>query len=190
MSQNDKFCPNCGSVAGSAGAPQSEKGTGGDQGSAVISPHKSSLGLDANIASAIIFAAVGILSWIPYLGYAAWIVPLVFFFMEKESKFVKFSSVTALVIGIISVAISIVFAIIALALTPRSLESIINFAMSGRSGILIFFSTLAIIIAIAFTALFIFLAFMAYSYKQVKLPIVGPIAAKAAEKLDNIKSGS
>ena len=151
-----------------------------------IEPHKSSLGMDANIASLLVFVAMAVVSWIPYLGWLAWAVPLVFFFMEKSSKFVKYQAITALVVGIIRAAISIVFQIFTWILTPRSLSSAISYLSGSGWGIWALLGLLSTIIGIAITVLIVYLVFMAYSYKQVELPIIGPIATKASEKLDNI----
>ena len=197
MEKGVKFCPSCGKAAETTGAPQKEQGKGNNQGSLTISPHKSSLGLDANIAAAIVFAGMALLIWIPYVGYAAWILPLVFFFIEKESKFVKHAIITALVIGIIGAVILIIIGIIMRALgsvgTP-SFSDILNpgyyASLQRRYNLLKFFNALSVIFKIAFVSFFVFLAAMAFMYKQINLPIIGPIAAKAAEKLENIKDKS
>jgi len=194
MGKDEKFCPNCGKAADTTSAAKNEQTGGSVNSGATISPHKSSLGMDANIVAAIVFAGTALLSWIPYVGYAAWAIPLVFFFLEKDSKFVRFSCVTALVIEIIAVIISIIFAIIIMALTPNRsdvLYGILNYeSYRWRLGALSFFSALTVIFVVAFIVLFIFLAIMAFMYKQIKLPIIGSIAEKAANKLDNIKNSS
>jgi len=51
----------------------------------VIQPHRSSLGLDANLAAMIIYIAAIVLSWIPFAGFISLAVPIVFFILEKES---------------------------------------------------------------------------------------------------------
>ena len=149
--------------------------------------HKSSLGMDANIAALIIFIAMAVVSWIPYLGWVAWAVPLVFFFIEKSSKFVRFQAVTALVVGIIRAAISIVLQIFVWILKPKDWYSTAMY-LSGRGwGAWALLGTISIIVGVAITVLIVYLVIMAYGYKQVELPIIGPIAAKASDRLDNIK---
>jgi uncharacterized membrane protein len=153
---------------------------------AIIEPHKSSLGMNANLATLLIFIGMGVVSWIPYLGWIAWAVPLAFFFMEKESKFVKFQAVTALVLGVIWSAISIVLKIFVWALTPKDLYSAVGY-LTGRSwGAWVLLGTISTILGVIMTAIIVYLTVMAYGYKQVELPVIGPIAAKASEKLDSL----
>jgi len=152
----------------------------------VIEPHKSSLGMEANIAVAVVFIAMGVVSWLSYLGWIAWAVPLVFYYMEKESKFVKFQSAQAFVVGVMSAAISIVLRILVWATTPRDFYSALSFVMNRGWGIWTFFGTLATIFGIAFTVLYVYVVYSAYNYKQVELPIIGPLAVKAGEAIDGM----
>jgi len=142
--------------------------------------------MDANIASIIIFIAMAVVSWIPYLGWVAWAVPLVFFYLEKNSGFVKFQAVTALIIGIIWAAISIVLQIFTWILIPRDIYSAVSY-LSGRGwGPWMLLGAISTIVGLAATALSVFLIYSAWGYKQVELPVIGPIAAKVSEKLNHI----
>jgi uncharacterized membrane protein len=153
----------------------------------IIEPHKSSFGMDANIVSLLIFIIIAVVSWVPYLGWLAWAVPLVFFLIEKNSKFVKFQAVQALVIGIIRAAIVIILQIFIWILTPKDFQSALNY-LSGRGwGAWALLGTFSTIIGLAITVLIVYLVIMAYGYKQVELPFIDPIAAKASDKLENIK---
>lgn len=152
----------------------------------IIEPHKSSLGMDANIASMVIFIAMAVVSWIPYLGWVAWGVPLVFFFMEKNSKFVKFQAVTALVVGLIRAVIAIILQIFVWLLTPKDWYSALSYATGRGWGVWALLGTVSTIIGVAITVLIVYLIIMAFGYKQVELPVIGPVAAKASEKLDII----
>jgi uncharacterized membrane protein len=158
-----------------------------------IQPHKSSIGMDANIASLVIFIAMAVASWIPYIGWAAWVVPLVFFFMEKVSGFVKFQAVTAFIIGIIQAAISIVLQIFIWITTPRitdvasAIRAAERLAVGKTWGIWSFFGGLATVVNIAISILIVYLIVMAYQYKQVELPVIGPLAETASAKLDSYR---
>ena len=151
-----------------------------------IQPHKSSLGMNANLASLVIFAAMIVVSWIPYLKWVAWGVPLVFFFMEKSSGFVKFQAVTALILGIISAAFSLILQIFIWILTPKNIYSAVNLALGRGWGAWVLLGTLSTIIAVILTIIEIYMIWKAYAYKQVELPIIGPAARKASEKLSNM----
>jgi len=162
----------------------------------IIKPHKSSLGMDANILSGLIYIVPFLFSLIPYVGYVAWVIPIVIFFLEKESKFVKFNAVTDIVISIIAAIVGIIFAIIIWAATPkipRDPEALFYYYMTGgvnaNLGLIAFLGAISLIFTLLILALIIFLAIMAFTYKQVELPIIGPLALKLSEKLDGMSSG-
>ena len=155
----------------------------------VIEPHKSSLGMDANIASILVFAAMAIVSWLGFLAWFAWAVPLVFFYLEKESAFVKFQAMQALVIGIASAVINIIFRIFIRMLTPRDIYSALNYAMGRGWGAWRLLGTLSSIVGIAFLALEIFIIYSSYNWKQVEIPVVADFAAKARAILDSSGKG-
>ena len=146
-----------------------------------IQPHISSLGMNANIASLVIFAGMIVVSWIPYLKWIAWGVPLAFFFIEQRSGFVKFQAVTALIIGIISAAFSLVFQILIWILTPKDLYGAVNLVLGKGWGVWVLLGTISTIIAVIFAIIEVYMTWMAYTYKQVELPIIGPVARKASE---------
>jgi len=149
----------------------------------IIEPHKSSLGMDANFASLIIYISIAALSWIPYIQYVAWAAPLVFFFMEKNSKFVKYQAIQALIVGIIWAVIDIIFSIIMWAMIPRSynLYGLINF--SSRWAAFNVVRIIFLIIELAFTVLVVYFVIMVYQWKQVELPVIGPMVNSISEKL-------
>ena len=149
----------------------------------IIQPHKSSLGMDANLAVLLTYIGMAVISWLPYIGYIAWAVPIVIFFMEKESKFVKFQAVQALIIGIVREVIAIIFAIIVWAVTPKDIVGILTLNSWGAAA---FVGGISVIVGIAITILIIYVVVMAYGYKQVEIPVIAPIAAKASEKLENV----
>jgi uncharacterized membrane protein len=99
-----------------------------------IEPHKSSLGLDANIAVLIIYIAMAVVSWVWMFSWVAWAVPIVFFFLEKESKFVKFQAVQAFIIGLVRAGFAFVFQIFIWILTPRGYIGGLFFWAAGGWG--------------------------------------------------------
>jgi len=147
-----------------------------------VQPHKSSLGMDANIAAVLIYAAMIVIGWIPYIGWIAWAVPIVFYVLEKQSKFVKFNAITALIVGIVRAVISIILQIFIWILTPTLLTGV-GLALLGLLGLI------SIIIGLAITLAIVYLIVMAYGYKQVEIPGIGPIATKLSESLDKINIG-
>ena len=137
----------------------------------------------------VIFVAMAAIAWIPFLKWIAWGVPIVFFILEKESKFVKFQASTALVIGIIQEIINIVLQIFIWILTPKDWYSTLSY-LSGRGwGAWALLGTLSTIIAIAISLVVLYLIYKAYKYEQVELPVIGSIAAKASDKLNTVNIG-
>ncbi|MCL2339571.1 MAG: hypothetical protein FWC59_01555, partial [Actinomycetia bacterium] len=136
----------------------------------VVAPHKSSLGMNANLAVLVIYIVMGVVSWIPYLGWVAWAVPIVFYVLEKYSGFVKFHAVQALAIGIIRAAFSILLTIFVWILTPKTYSDLLNYATGGW-GAWTVLGGISIVLGLAITALMIFMVITAWNYKQVELPI-------------------
>jgi len=153
---------------------------------ATIEPHRSSLGMQANIAVLVIYIAMAVVSWIPYLGWIAWVVPIIFYVMEKESKFVKFQAAQALVIGIIRAVFAIVLQIFVWILTPHNVYDLYNLAVGRGWGAWVLLGTISTIIGVIITLVEVYILFQAYQWKQVELPIIGPMAAKASSKMDTI----
>jgi len=151
-----------------------------------IDPHKSSLGMDANVAALMVFVAMTVVSWMSYLSWIVWCVPVVFFFLEKESAFVKVVAVQAFIIGVISAAFSILFRIIIWILTPKDIYSAMRY-LTGRSwGIWSLFSTISVIISIAISIALVYLAYSAWMYKQVEMPVVSSFEPKATDFLTKL----
>ncbi|MCL2805934.1 MAG: DUF4870 domain-containing protein [Treponema sp.] len=144
----------------------------------VFKPHKSSLGMNANILAMMIYIAPFFISLIPYVGYAAWILPLVIFIVEKKSKFVKFHAMTALIIMIIAAVVGIVLMIIIWSMSPFYSFGFFYYGFGG--GIVGLLMAILLIFSLSLLVLDIFLCIKAYSYKIVGLPIVGRIAANAS----------
>ena len=103
---------------------------------------KSSTGLEENVA--------GLLC---YVGW--WITGLVFFLIEKDSKFVKFHAMQSI---ITFVALMVIWWII-------SVIPLIGWVISGLMGIL-------------FVVLWIILMIKAYPGEKFKLPVIGDLAEK------------
>jgi uncharacterized membrane protein len=116
-------------------------------GNTLATPEKSSTGMDANLAA--------LLSYL--LGF---ITGIVFFILEKDSKYVKFHAMQSI---LVSVAIMIV-----------------NFIL-GLIPILGWI--LAFLISLASIILWIVLMIKAYKYTWFKLPVIGEIAEKQSTSI-------
>jgi uncharacterized membrane protein len=142
-----------------------------------VNPHRSSLGMDANIMALLCYLAAFVLAWIPYIKYVAPLAPLVIFFIEKGSPFVKFHAIQAFALVVVNWVLMIIFEIIYVSMWRNALYS---FGSSlGAIGIV---STLAVIIGIVLTIFAIIAMVKAYGYFEFKLPVVGNIADKLSKK--------
>lgn len=149
-----------------------------------VEPHKSSLGLDANMLALLCYISAFALSWIPVVKYVAWIAPLIIFFVEKDSAFVKFhamqSFILEVIVWIFTVVISIIITIIWSMYASTSYYDYTSLsAAAGLAGIL---STILIVIGIVVTVFAIIAMFKAYSYNEYKIPLVGALAEKWSKK--------
>ena len=141
----------------------------------VIAPHKSSIGnMDANIAVLLMFIATFVLSWIPYIQYIAWAAPIVFFVLEKQSAFVKFQAVQGLIIAIVRTVLTILFNIITWAMIPKDIYGLLTVGVFSAGYWIV--SIIAVIVGLALTALVLYIIVMAYGYKNVEVPVIGPLA--------------
>ena len=114
-----------------------------------------------------------------------WIVGLIFFFIEKENRFVRFHAMQSIIFGIANSVIMCVLAVLAVILTFAF--GIGGAVVGGGIGTLI--SMLVWLIWLLFwvigLALFlglIFAAVKAYQGQKFKLPVIGNMAEKIVDK--------
>lgn len=113
---------------------------------------KSSLGMDENLAAllAYLFSFIG---------------GLIFFFVEKESKFVKFHSMQSIIIGAGCIAINIVAAIL---------------GFIPIIGLIIWLASVLVNLGVFVVS--IIMMIKAYQGEWFELPVVGKIAMEQANK--------
>lgn len=114
-----------------------------------------------------------------------WIVGLIFFFIEKENKFIRFHALQSILFGIANTIIMMVLVVVAVVLTfafgiggamvGGGIGAIINLLVMVI-WLLFWLVTLALLIGLVFAAV------KAYQGQQFKLPIIGNIAEKNVNK--------
>lgn len=131
-------------------------------------------GLDPKVAAAISYI---------------WIVGLVFFFIEKENRFVRFHAMQSILFGIVNSVIMVVLAIVATILTVVFSIGAAAMASAGGSGagtlvgLLVWLIWLIFwLIAMVFLVGLILAAVKAYQGQMFKLPIIGNMAEKIVNK--------
>ncbi len=148
-----------------------------------VGPHKSSIGnLDANIVALLVYLAGGILAGIPIIGWVLWLAPLVVFILEKQSSFVRFHALQALLLcAVYFVVVTLIGGILVSVTQVR-----IGFGWgSVPSTASIAIGWIFFIISIGLWALEIYALYNAYMYKMFKIPFIGNLA----EKYSNTKIG-
>ena len=132
---------------------------------------KSALGLEGNIAALI--------------GYIIWPVALVCVIIEKENKFVRFHAIqsllyhAAMIVAVVLLVIIVIFLGI-IGIASAAAGSSAGGAVGGIFGSLI--SLVWLVFVLVYLAGLIYAAVQAYGNKWFKLPIVGNMAEKFANK--------
>ena len=114
-----------------------------------------------------------------------WIVGVIFFFIEKENKFVRFHAMQSILFGIANTVIMVVLLIIGVILTFAF--GIGGTIIGGVVGSLVSMLTWVIwllfwVIAIALILGLVLAAVKAYQGQKLKLPIIGNIAEGIVER--------
>jgi len=130
---------------------------------------KSALGLDGNVAAA--------------LGYPIGIIAIICLVMEKENRFVKFHALQSILlhVGFIVVAIAlwiIGFILIIAGVAASAATS--SGAIGSLLGMLI--GLVWLVVVVAYLGGLIFAAVKSYGGAQFKLPVIGNMAEKFANK--------
>jgi len=127
-------------------------------------------GLDPKIAAA--------LSYI-------WIVGLVFFFIEKENRFVRFHALQSIIFGIANMVIMMVLAVFAVILTFAFGigGAMVGGALGSLVSLLVWLVWLIFwLLGLLFFVGLILSAVKAYQGQKFKLPIIGNMAEKIVDK--------
>jgi uncharacterized membrane protein len=89
----------------------------------------------------------------------SWVGGLVFYFVEKQNRFVRFSAMQSIIIGALWVAVALTFSI-----------------LSGLPGLGILFRILSVLVNIGFVALSVALIVLGFKAKKLVLPFIGELA--------------
>jgi uncharacterized membrane protein len=130
---------------------------------------KSALGLDGNLAAA--------------LGYPIGIIAIICLIMEKENRFVKFHALQSILlhVGFIVVAIAVwIIGIVLLIAGAAASAASGSGAAGGIVGML--FGLIWLVVIVAYVGGLIFAAVKSYGGAYFKLPVIGNIAEKFANK--------
>ena len=150
-------------------------------------PHKSSIAnLDANLVALFVYLIPMLVGFAFHASALAWIIPLVVFFVEKDSDLVKFHCVQAVMLvfipGVLSFIISMITAIIGGTAVVTgwfvSFSGIMSLLTGSVFGIiLLVFGLITGIIALVFFVFKVIAMIKAYNYIAYEVPVIGKIAS-------------
>jgi uncharacterized membrane protein len=120
-----------------------------------------SLGMEANIAAG--------LSYISIVG-------LIFFFIEKTNRFVRFHAAQSILLAIVAIALEIVLAFVNGIFFSAALATNSAAAASASLGVAGIFSCISSLVGLGLFALFIWGLIAGFTGRYVKFPIIGNIA--------------
>ena len=148
----------------------------------VFPPHKSSLGLDANLVMLIAYLGGSLLAFIPIVKYVAFAVPIVIFFIEKSSPYVKFHSAQAIVLQVFNWIVSIISGILVGVFQGVLYSSSDLGAITVASVLVMIFGLITTIVSIVILVFEIICLVKSWKYECYKLPVFGDLAEKLAAK--------
>ncbi|HEV7744559.1 MAG TPA: DUF4870 domain-containing protein [Pyrinomonadaceae bacterium] len=114
-----------------------------------------------------------------------WIVGLIFYFMEKENRFVRFHAMQSILFGIANSVILIALSILASILT--AVFSVGGAVVGGGGGaimgllVMLIWLLFSLVCLLLFAGL-VFAAYKAYQGEKFKLPFIGNMAEKIVDK--------
>lgn len=147
-----------------------------------VEPHKSSLGgLDANITAFLVYIVAAVLTLIPGLRYFSWAVPLVVYFIETQSEFVRFHAIQSFVINAISAIVSFIINVIVRNIFFAAVYS--PYSLFGAFGAFGIFSFISGAIGIAILVFAIIAMIQSYKYVEYHIPLINPIIEKISSIL-------
>lgn len=133
-------------------------------------PQKTSLGIEPNVAAA--------------LSYF-WIVGLIFFFIEKENRFVRFHALQSVMYGVLWMVVMIALIIINFIIV---IVAGVASAAAGDAGFIVgmiiwlITALVWMVLPLLYIAVLILAAVKAYQGNMFKLPIIGKMAENIVSK--------
>jgi uncharacterized membrane protein len=109
-----------------------------------------------------------------------WIVGLIFYFIEKENRFVRFHAMQSILFGITNTVVMGLLVVVAIIMTFAF--GIGGAIVGGALGMIVNLLLIFWLIALVFLVGLIFAAVKAYQGQMFKLPIIGNMAEKIVNK--------
>lgn len=146
----------------------------------IYGPHKASfLGADANLIALLTYFSSAIMNFIPILSYVSFFAPLIIYFIEKDSVFVKFHAMQSFLLNVVSSALSFLFiAVFGASLLGIGLGNSATAAASFGVAAILYIAVIALLIVIMVYNVIAMVG--AFKYKEYHIPIIGNWAGNIA----------
>ena len=105
-----------------------------------------------------------------------------FFFIEKNSRFVRFHAAQAACIGAVWGVLGLIFSILRAVTRPRYALGWVYGVRSTGWGAWSAVNLIGWLVSLAIFGVMIYVVIAAWNYKEAELPIFGPIARNASRK--------
>lgn len=142
-----------------------------------FSPHKSSLGgMDANTMALLCYLSSAIASFIPVVKHVSWLAPLIIFYIEKESFFVRFNAMQAFVLNLLGTIIGYIMTFLVVIMAV--VAPVNPLGVVAGAG---FIGLISLVVSIIILVFSIIAMVNANKYLLYKVPVVGKITDKFVE---------
>lgn len=134
---------------------------------------------DANIMALIAYAASIVIIFIPGISFISWLIPIIFYFVENRSNFVKFHAMQAFLLNITGIALKFILGILAggnIIAVIFGTHSVFNW---GTLAVTFIFGGIISLVIIIFEVIAMI---KAYNYEEYKIPVIGNLAHKIVFK--------
>jgi uncharacterized membrane protein len=144
------FCGTCGAPAG-----RSEQAAAGNAQVVAMSSSTTNSGLAPNLAGALAYV-LGLITGIVFLVLEPY----------KRDRFVRFHAMQSILFCVAAIAFSITWSILVN----------VMIRISGWTAVAL--TPIGLVISLGFFLSWLFLMYQAYSHREFRIPVIGPIAAK------------
>ena len=150
-------------------------------------PHKSSLGMDANLLAMLAYLVTCIFTWLPGIRYFAWAAPLILFFIEKESGFVRFHAMQSFILNVVGALLAFILNVVVYGIFAAGMYTSDLNAWSASLGALGVISVIAVAVCVVITVFTIIALIKAYGYSDYQIPLIGKLAERFTNKMNTGK---
>ncbi|MDU1411336.1 MAG: DUF4870 domain-containing protein [Clostridium sp.] len=143
-------------------------------------PHKSSIfDMNANTVALLTYAASIIIIFIPGISFVSWLIPIIFYFVESKSNFVKFHAMQAFLLNISGIVIKFILSLFAGGNIIAIVFGTHSFFNWGNLAVVFIIRG---IISIVITVFEVIAIIKSHDYVEYRIPVIGKLTDKIIKK--------